>query len=91
MSKLFIAIPLGFLSFCCLAGVAPSVTAQGERPMKREPARTEHPEQLPVVLKGLEVIAFVHDLEAAKDMYRDTLGFTLPPRGAVSPLGTLAA
>lgn len=32
--------------------------------------------------RGIDhVIVFVHDLEAAKDVYRDMFGFTVPPRG----------
>lgn len=34
--------------------------------------------------RGIDhVIVAVRDLEAAKDVYRDTLGFTVPPRGEV--------
>lgn len=42
-------------------------------------------------LKGLDHIRIlVHDLEAAKDIYRDLLGFLVPPRGqkGIHPLGT---
>lgn len=42
-------------------------------------------------IKGLDHIRIlVHDLEAAKDIYRDLLGFLVPPRGqkGIHPLGT---
>jgi len=42
-------------------------------------------------IKGLDHIRIlVHNLEAAKDMYRDLLGFLVPPRGqkGLYPLGT---
>jgi catechol 2,3-dioxygenase-like lactoylglutathione lyase family enzyme len=53
----------------------------------------QRPEESPLLGKGYGIdhlIVAVNDLEAAKDFYRDTLGFNMRPRGEVSihPTGT---
>ena len=78
ISQRLFRAPLIFLALCFL--FASSATAAEKDRQKRES---------PVLGdgRGLDhIVIFVRDLEAAKDTYRDTLGFAVPPRGDVYTL-----
>lgn len=78
ISQRLFRAPLFFLALCFLFASS-ATAAEKDRQKRKSPVLGDG--------RGLDhIVIFVRDLEAAKDTYRDTLGFAVPPRGEVYTL-----